>query len=360
MQHRKEQSPRKSKKVLKVFAGQADAQITAPASLSTTPPDFLACGGEFAPAPSPTIDVMEQRTLGSSGLTVGALGFGCWRFAGVNLDLATERIIAALDSGMTLIDTADVYGLDNDCPWGAAEELLGSVLRNQPSLRERMVLATKGGIQLERGIGMGVPYESGSDYILNACDRSLERLGIDRIDLYQIHRPDLLAHPGDTANGLAQLVETGRVRCIGVSNYSVSQVNALRAYLPDDVDLITVQPEFSAAHLNPIDDGVLDQAMELGLTPLAWSPLAGGALVSEPTDERIAAIQTVLDELAASYGGTRTQIALSFMLAHPAGVIPIIGTGKPERILEAAAASEIEIAKDDCYRIIAAAGRHLP
>jgi aryl-alcohol dehydrogenase-like predicted oxidoreductase len=303
---------------------------------------------------------MEQRTLGSSGLTVGALAFGCWRFAGVDLDLASERIVTALDAGMTLVDTADVYGLDNDCPWGAAEELLGSVLRDQPSLRERMVLATKGGIQLEHETGMGVPYESGSEYIVNACDRSLERLGVDRIDLYQIHRPDLLAHPGDTANGLAQLVETGRVRYIGVSNYSASQVNALRAYLPDAVDLITVQPEFSAAHLDPIDDGVLDQAMELGLTPLAWSPLAGGALVSEPTNERIAAIQNLLGELATGYGGTPTQIALSFLLAHPAGVIPIIGTGKPERILEAAGASEIELTKDDCYRIIAAAGRQLP
>jgi aryl-alcohol dehydrogenase-like predicted oxidoreductase len=346
-------------------------KVTAPVSLSTTPPDFLVCGGVFAPATrfahrragsraSPTIDAMEQRTLGSSGLTVGAIAFGCWRFAGVDVDLASERITTALNAGMTLIDTADVYGLDNDCPWGAAEELLGSVLRNQPSLRERMVIATKGGIQLEREAGLGVPYETGAEYIVNACDRSLERMGIDRIDLYQIHRPDLLAHPGDTANGLALLVESGRARHIGVSNYSAAQVNALRAYLPDSVELITVQPEFSAAQLAPIDDGVLDQAMELGLTPLAWSPLAGGALVGEPTNERIAAIQTVLDELGKLHGASRTQIALAFLLAHPAGVIPIVGTGKPERILEAAAAVDIELAKDDCYRIIAAAGRHLP
>jgi aryl-alcohol dehydrogenase-like predicted oxidoreductase len=314
----------------------------------------------FAAKCSPTIVGMEQRTLGSSGLTVGALAFGCWRFAGVDLDVASERITTALDAGMTLIDTADVYGLDNDCPWGAAEELLGSVLRDQPSLRERMVLATKGGIQLERELGIGVPYESGAEYIVNACDRSLERLGVDRVDLYQIHRPDLLAHPGDTANGLALLVESGRTRYVGVSNYTAAQVNALRAYLPDGVDLVTVQPEFSAAQLAPIDDGVLDQAMELGLAPLAWSPLAGGSLVSEPTDARFAAIQKVLDELGATYDATRTQIALAFLLAHPAGVIPIIGTGKPERILEAAASAEIELAKDDCYRIIAAAGRHLP
>jgi predicted oxidoreductase len=303
---------------------------------------------------------MEQRTLGQTGLLVGSIAFGCWRFAGVELDVATERIMTAVGEGMNLIDTADVYGLDNDCPWGAAEELLGGVLRSEPGLRDRIVLATKGGIQLERESGMGVPYETGAEYIVNACDRSLERLGVETIDLYQIHRPDLLAHPGDTANGLATLVESKRVRHIGVSNYTASQVRALRAYLPDEIDLITVQPEFSAAQLAPIDDGVLDQAMELGFTPLAWSPLAGGALLSEPTDDRIRAIQTVLNELAAAYDATVTQIALAFLLAHPAGVIPIVGTGKPERIREAAAATEIALAKDDCYRIIAAAGRHLP
>ena len=303
---------------------------------------------------------MEERTLGASGLTVGAIAFGCWRFAGVDIDVATERIATALDAGMTLIDTADVYGLDNGCPWGAAETLLGEVLENEPSLRDRMVLGTKGGIQLERGIDLGVPYDASGDYLVQACDRSLERLGVERIDLYQIHRPDLLAHPGETGNALTTLVESGKVRFIGVSNYTANQVRALRAYLPDDLDLVSVQPEFSAAQLGPIDDGVLDQAMELGYAPLAWSPLAGGALVREPTNERIGAIQAVLDELAASYDATRTQVALAFLLAHPAGVIPIIGSGQPDRIRESAEASELVLAKDDCYRIIAAAGRHLP
>lgn len=303
---------------------------------------------------------MEERTLGASGLTIGAIAFGCWRFAGADLDLAVNRIAAALDTGMTLIDTADVYGLDNDCPWGAAEELLGRVLDAEPSFRDRMVLATKGGIQLERGNGLGVPYDASAQYLIDACDQSLHRLGVERIDLYQIHRPDLLAHPGETANALATLVETGRVRFVGVSNYTANQVRALRAYLPDDLDLVSVQPEFSAAQLAAIDDGVLDQAMELGLTPLAWSPLAGGALVGEPMNERIAGIQTVLDELATSYGATRTQIALAFVLAHPAGVIPIIGSGQPERIRESAEASNLDLAKEDCYRIIAAAGRVLP
>ncbi len=304
---------------------------------------------------------MEQRALGSTGITVGAIAFGCWRFGGVDLQTAIERIETALDCGMTLVDTADVYGLDNDCPWGAAEALLGEVLAAKPSLRDRMVLATKGGIQLERGVGFGVPYDASARNVVAACDASLRRLRTDVIDLYQIHRPDLLAHPAETADALVGLVRSGKVRHLGVSNYTAAQVRALLAHLPVDVRLQTVQPQFSVTHLDPIDDGVLDQAMELGLTPLAWSPLGGGGLVSdEPADSTTTAVRALLDELATAHGATRTQIALAFLLAHPARVIPIIGTGKPDRIREAAQASQITLAKDDCYCLIAAAGRHLP
>jgi predicted oxidoreductase len=262
---------------------------------------------------------------------------------------------------MTLIDTADVYGLDNDCPWGAAEELLGKVFASTPGLRERVVLATKGGIQLERGIGLGVPYDASARNIAAACEASLRRLRTDVIDLYQIHRPDLLAHPSETAAALVALVRSGKVRHLGVSNYTAAQVNALRAYLPDDVPLQTVQPEFSAVQLSPIDDGVLDQAMELGLTPLAWSPLGGGRIVSDDTTDAVTAnVRSVLDELAQGHGTTRGQIALAFVLAHPAGIIPIIGSGDVDRIRLSAAAADVSLAKDDCYRIIAAAGRALP
>jgi predicted oxidoreductase len=302
---------------------------------------------------------MQQRTLGISGIHVGPIAFGCWRFAGVDLATATTRIETALDAGMTLIDTADVYGLDNDCPWGAAESLLGDVLAGKPGLRDRMVLATKGGIQLERGIGMGVPYDTSARRIVEACDASLKRLHTDVIDLWQIHRPDLLAHPAEVAGAMEGLVAAGKVRFLGVSNYSATQIAALQAHLPTRI--VTTQPEFSVAQLSPIDDGVFDYAMAHGVTPLAWSPLAGGRLFDEAiTEPRFVALRALLGELAETYDATPTQIALAFVLTHPAGVIPIIGTGKPERIIEAAGAANITLAKDDCYRLIAAAGRPLP
>ena len=292
-------------------------------------------------------------------MSVGAIAYGCWRFAGVGVSVATTRIDTALGCGMTLVDTADVYGLDNDCQWGDAESLLGEVFAAQPGLRDRIVLATKGGIQLERDAGLGVPYDASARHIRSACDASLRRLRTDHIDLYQIHRPDLLAHPQETAQALDALIASGKVRFVGVSNYTTSQTAALQAHL--GATIVSVQPEFSVARLDPIDDGVLDQAMQCGYTPLAWSPLGGGRLVSDRApDERFATIGTVLDDLAHAHTTTRTAIAIAFLLAHPAGVIPIVGTGKPERITEAAAAADITLAKDECYRLIAAAGRVLP
>lgn len=300
---------------------------------------------------------MEKRPLGKTGINVGAIAFGCWRFGGVSVATARARIETALECGMNLIDTADVYGLDNECPWGAAEALLGQVFAEAPALREQVVLATKGGIHLgpvhQGRDGLGIPYESGPGWITSACDESLRRLGVDAIDLYQIHRPDFLEHPASTAAGLSALVKAGKVKHIGVSNYTSAQVAALRAHL--DVPLQTVQPEFSVSHLDPIDDGVFDQAMEFGLTPLAWSPLGGGGVLNAS-----GSLGKVLDELAGAHNTTRTGVALAFVLAHPAGVIPIIGTGVPERIRESAVAVHVKLTKAECYRLISAAGRILP
>lgn len=293
---------------------------------------------------------MQTRRLGDSDLVVGRVAYGCWRFAGSTVEQARAKIETAIDCGMTLIDTADIYGIDDPPGFGAAEELLGRVLEQEPSLRDRMVLATKGGID------PGVPYDSSPDHLRSACEASLRRLNVDTIDLYQIHRPDLLAHPADVAAVLVDLRESGKVREIGVSNHSPSQHAALQARL-GKIRLTTTQPELSLLHLNPIDDGTLDSAMAADVTPLAWSPLAGGRLATGDAPDGLVKL---LDDLAEREGVSRTAIALAWVMAHPSGAIPIVGTQQIDRITDAASADRVELTRTDWYSLIAAAGRHLP
>ncbi len=242
----------------------------------------------------------ELRPLGKSGIMVSPIAWGMWRYRGDDVNAARHLVETALEAGITLFDTADVYGPDNGEPFGAAESLLGRVLAEAPHLRERMVLATKGGII------PGVPYDSSAAYIIAAVDASLGRLGLDHLDLWQIHRPDLLAHPSDVACSLEALVASGKVRAIGVSNHSASQVSALLSHL--NIPLASIQPEFSPVTTAPIWDGVLDQAMALDLAVLAWSPLGGGRLVSG------------------------NNAAYSWIMSHPARPIPIIGSQSLPRI----------------------------
>lgn len=293
---------------------------------------------------------VHQRRLGNTDLNVGAIAYGCWRFAGTSVADAQAKIETALAHGMTLIDTAPVYGVDDGNGFGAAEELLGRVLAAAPELRDRMVVATKGGIT------PGVPYDSSPDEIRASCDASLQRLGVDVIDLYQIHRPDLLAHPAQVTEALTGLVSSGRVRALGVSNHSPSQLAALQAHL-GDVPLATVQPEFSLVHLDPIDDGTFDAAMAGGQTPLAWSPLGGGRIA---TGEIAPTLRTALDEAADTHGVSRSAIALAFVMAHASAPIPIIGTQRLERIADAGCAAEVELSKSEWYTLVAAAERDLP
>ncbi len=290
------------------------------------------------------------RRLGKSDLSVGPIAWGCWRFAGADPHTARARVEAALDAGLTLVDTADIYGVDGG-GFGAAETLLGQVLAEAPALRDRMVLATKGGIV------PGVPYDSSAAHLREACEASLRRLRTDVIDLYQLHRPDWLAHPEAVAATLAELRQGGSIREVGVSNFTAAQFDALQAHLP--FPLATHQPELSAWTLAPLRDGVLDQCMQRGVTPLAWSPLAGGRLAlsleqarRERDGERLAALLGTLDRLAAREQVGREAVALAFLLAHPAGVIPIVGTQRPERIRAIPAALDVSLTRADWYAIV--------
>ena len=242
---------------------------------------------------------------------------------------------------MTLIDTADIYGLGETRGFGGAEDVLGDVLSASPELRQQMVLATKGGIDAVR------PYDNSYDYLMAAMDKSLKRLKTDYVDLYQIHRPDITTPMAEIARALNDMVSSGKTKHIGVSNFTFSQSRALQAHL--ETRIMTTQPEFSALHQDPITDGTLDWCQETSATALAWSPLAGGRLFSE-TGPVIKAI----DRLAETHNATRANVALAFTMRHGAEVIPIIGTQKLERITDSAKAAQLPLSARDFYDIVEA------
>ena len=295
---------------------------------------------------------MQTRKLGGTDIEISPIAWGMWRFCGDDVNAAQSRVEAALDAGITLFDTADIYGPDNGEPFGSAEALLGRVFQQAPSLRQRMVLATKGGIR------MGVPYDSSAAYLRAAIDASLSRLGTERVELWQIHRPDILAHPQEVARTLEAAHQAGKTAAIGVSNFSVAQTAALTHFLT--VPLASQQPEFSPLFLEPAQNGLLDQAMVLGLTVLAWSPLGGGRL-GRPNDERSRAIAALLDAKAMEAGVERAAATYSWIMAHPSRPIPIAGTQNLDRIAAIPQAFQVEWNRQEWYRVFETSlGEKLP
>lgn len=292
--------------------------------------------------------------LGRTDIDIGRIAYGCWRLAEDHNQTVLTRIETALGAGMVLFDTADIYGFtglgpDGDLTgFGAAEHILGQTFAQTPGLRQRMILATKGGIRPP------APYNSSSSYLTQALEASMQRLKTDYIDLYQVHRPDLLTGFEALAETLDQFVSSGKVRHIGVSNFAPPQIRALAAHLK--TPLVSLQPEISVYETSALDNGILDICQEMSLTPLAWSPLAGGELVSSrPTeDKKLIRIRECLAQLEPIYEATASQISLAFLLAHPANIVPIIGTQTLTRIKESAQAENITLTREHWYKLLVA------
>lgn len=292
----------------------------------------------------------SPRTIGQ--LEVGPIGFGCWRFTNENLAQSRSVLETALDLGMNLVDTADVYGFDwGGQGWGENENLLGKLLAESPPLRGRMVLATKGGIRPP------LPYNSGSEYLTSAVHSSLKRLAVEYVDLYMIHRPDMYTHPEELAGTLTKLREAGKVLEFGVSNHAPSQTDALQRHL--DFPLVADQMEFSLTHLDPMRDGVLDRCMRENVTPLPWSPLAGGSLATG--EDLSPELLTKMDELAERENVSRATLALAWILAHPSQPVPLLGTQNQNRLESQALAVNVNLDREDVYALFQASdGQPLP
>jgi predicted oxidoreductase len=301
---------------------------------------------------------MRTQSIGKSDLVSTRLAYGCWRLAGSEGGPRIERSVghaavrAAFEAGFTFFDHADIYGR------GECERIFGEVLKEDPAMRERIVLASKCGIRPPWD-GAQHCYDSSAKHIEDSVHGSLERLGVDHLDLLMIHRPDYLGAPEEIAATFSKLHAAGKVRWFGASNFKPSQLAALQSAC--DFPLVAHQVEISLNARLTFDDGTLDQCLANEMTPLAWSPLDKGNLIGIPRTEREENLQGHLDLLAVKHHTTRAGVALAWLMRHPAQIVPIIGSLNPQRIREAARADAVELTREEWYSLwIAAQGFRLP
>lgn len=312
---------------------------------------------------------MKTQRLGSSELEVTRLAYGCMRLAWQPPEVSAEGIEkgiraleAAVDAGYTFFDHADIYG------GGACETIFGEALRRHPDWRQRLVIATKCGIRRPDDPVPGAPhrYDFSFEHIITSVERSLRRLRVETIDLLMLHRPDFLADPEEIARAFVQLYEGGKVRTFGVSNFRPSLVSAVQAAIP--FALQVNQVEIHPRYLATLTDGTLDQCLERKITPMAWSPLDRGRVATgHHPDAELAAdthwvqLTATLDAIAARLGIDRTTLVLAWLLRHPSGIIPVVGSTDPGRILKATEADNVVLDRETWYEILRAArGEALP
>lgn len=296
---------------------------------------------------------MTARAL--ADLSVHPIGLGCMPLSDAPMlaerPRAPATVHAALDSGMTLLDTADIYAPDG-ASFGHNEILVAEALRTwgaSSTDRERVVVATKGGITRAPGPDGDVWGRAGSPQALGAAARaSAARLGVDAIDLYFIHRFDPDVHLDDQIGGLAAVRDDGVARRIGLSNVTLAQLDRALALVggPESGGIAAVQNEFSARYRVDVD--VLQRCTERGIAFLPWSPLGGAAQAGE-----IGSRYAAFAEVAATHGVAPQQVALAWLLAVSPVVIPIPGSTRPATARSSAAAADLELSSEEVARLSA-------
>ena len=300
----------------------------------------------------------QYHPLGFEGSRI-AQGF--WRCAEWNMSPA-ERLAfieASLALGVTTFDHADIYG-DYLC-----EGLFGEALALKPALRDNMEIITKCGILLPSGNRPDVGfhrYDYRSQHIIDSVDASLAALQCEYIDTLLLHRPSPLMDADEVAQTLDHLFTLGKVKHFGVSNFTASQFDLLQSRL--DAPLVVNQLELSPVALQHFEDGTLDHAQQHAVTPMAWSPLAGGALFSASDhqgvegNEKILRVRRVLQEIATRREVSIDKVVIAWLLRHPSGICPVMGSGKIERLERVVSATKLVLSDDDWFRIWTASQGH--
>lgn len=262
------------------------------------------------------------------GLSFSRLAYGVWRLseaADTSAQAVAGRIQACLDQGITTFDHADIYG------GYRCEALFGAALRAQPGLKARMEIVTKCDIMLlsdQRPSNRVKHYDTSAAHVQSSVERSLQNIGVDAIDLLLIHRPDPLMDHHALGACLDSLIQSGKVRAAGVSNFMPWDMDLLQSAMTNR--LLTNQIEISLMQTRSFVDGQIAHAQRLGLPVMAWSPLGGGRLFGQ--DAAALRLRPALQRIAAEHGVDETAVAIAWLLHHPARIIPVLGTNDPARI----------------------------
>ena len=287
---------------------------------------------------------MEKIAL-NNDVSLSRLIYGMWRL-GDDTDTSTNHVQAKIESclaqGITTMDQADIYG------GYEAEEIFGNALRQAPHLRDQMEIVTKCDIIAPVGRHASARvkyYDTGRVHITSSVEASLSLMGIEQIDLLLIHRPDPFMDHHETGVVLDELVKSGKVKSVGVSNFKRHDWTLLQSAMT--TKLATNQIEMSLIANEAFTNGDLAYLQEFGVAPMAWSPLAGGALfATEHT-----ALREAMTEMAKAHDVDISAVAVAWLLAHPANIMPVMGTNNLDRIGRISDALKVEMSRQDWFSL---------
>ncbi|MEM8845510.1 MAG: aldo/keto reductase [Bacteroidota bacterium] len=286
-----------------------------------------------------------QTTKKYAPVIAGTMTWGSW---GKQLSKTgmIDLMEYCLENGLHTFDHADIYGDYT------TESDFGNAFSESGIERSSIELITKCGIQMTSGRKNQLKhYEYSKDYIIWSAEESLKKLKTDYLDLFLLHRPSPLMHPSEIAEAIGHLLESGKIKEFGVSNFTPSQINMLEK----EIEVTANQVEFSLTHLDPMYDGTFDDCIGKNRLAMSWSPLGK---VFRETTEQTDSIKKTLSELAKKYDVEESQLLLAWMLKHPSNPSPVIGTTTKERLTASSEAAKIELELQDWFALLAASQGH--
>ncbi len=301
---------------------------------------------------------MNYRMQGT--LKVPYMALGCMRIGDMSAGDVQKLVETSLEEGINYFDHADIYG------GGNSERVFGEMLKNAPELRDRMLIQTK------CSIVPGVMYDFSKKHIIDSVDGSLSRLGTDHIDVLLLHRPDAIADYEELASAFEDLTASGKVGGFGVSNMGIMQMELMKKLA--GVPIMFNQIQMSIVHCPSIDAGfnanvkdapfyedILNYCAVNDIGVQAWSVVRESydkpCFIDNPSYDRL---NEVMDRLAVKYDVTKSAIAIAWLLRHPAGIMPVLGSTNPDRVRQMAKASDVRLEKSEWYELYMAAGKNLP